>query len=115
MKVYIAGPMTGYKNLNYDAFNTAEEILLEQGHEVRNPAKVEVPDGVKPTWEWFMKRTIPMMLECDVVVCLAGCAKSKGATMEMRIANELGIDVKLFPEFLGVDFNDRRFYGERDG
>jgi hypothetical protein len=37
--VYIAGPMTGYPEYNYPAFNEAEEILSQAGWEVINPAK----------------------------------------------------------------------------
>lgn len=32
MIVYIAGPMTGLPDLNYPAFNAAEEALTAAGH-----------------------------------------------------------------------------------
>ena len=39
MIVYIAGPMTGLPDLNYPAFNAAEEALTAAGHAVLNPAR----------------------------------------------------------------------------
>ncbi|EGF7427729.1 DUF4406 domain-containing protein, partial [Escherichia coli] len=38
MRVYIAGPMTGYKNFNREAFHEAEEKLKQKGCTVLNPA-----------------------------------------------------------------------------
>ena len=38
VRVYIAGPMTGYKNFNREAFHKAEEELKREGHTVLNPA-----------------------------------------------------------------------------
>ena len=37
MKIYIAGPMTGYKDLNRPAFREVQETLEAMGHEVFNP------------------------------------------------------------------------------
>ena len=41
-KVYIAGPMSGYEEFNFPAFNKAEELLRKSyGYEhVVNPAKL---------------------------------------------------------------------------
>ncbi|EKK0430642.1 DUF4406 domain-containing protein, partial [Escherichia coli] len=44
VRVYIAGPMTGYKNFNREAFHKAEEELKREGHTVLNPAVL--PDGL---------------------------------------------------------------------
>ena len=44
VRVYIAGPMTGYKNFNREAFHNAEEELKREGHTVLNPAVL--PDGL---------------------------------------------------------------------
>ncbi|EFK4962598.1 DUF4406 domain-containing protein [Escherichia coli] len=43
VRVYIAGPMTGYENFNREAFHKVEEELKREGHTVLNPAVL--PDG----------------------------------------------------------------------
>ncbi len=49
VRVYIAGPMTGYENFNREAFHKAEEELKREGHTVLNPAVL--PDGLtQPHW-----------------------------------------------------------------
>lgn len=77
-KVYIAGPMTGYPDLNRSAFFAAEEYLKGQGALIMNPAIL--PDG----WEHqdYMSIAIPMMMTCDTVAFLPGWQESKGANME---------------------------------
>ena len=44
VRVYIAGPMTGYENFNREAFHRAEDALKREGHTVLNPAVL--PDGL---------------------------------------------------------------------
>ncbi|WP_137975293.1 DUF4406 domain-containing protein, partial [Salmonella enterica] len=44
MKIYIAGPMTGRKKFNRDAFNKEADRLMKHGHTVLNPASL--PDGL---------------------------------------------------------------------
>ncbi|MGX9389638.1 DUF4406 domain-containing protein [Nitrobacteraceae bacterium UC4449_H16] len=41
MKIYLAGPMAGYPDHNFPAFNAKAADLRSRGHEVYNPAEVE--------------------------------------------------------------------------
>ena len=41
LKVYLAGPMAGYKDHNFPAFNAKAAELRALGHEVFNPAEIE--------------------------------------------------------------------------
>lgn len=47
MTVYIAGPMTGIPNYNFEAFFAAEAALLEQGYRVLNPARLGCVEGFR--------------------------------------------------------------------
>lgn len=88
-KVYIAGPMTGRKGFNYEAFHKKAKELRRQGLEVVSPAE-DVPAGCKE-WEDFMKVGIAKMLACDAVYMMVGWEQSRGARMEHGIAKDLGM------------------------
>lgn len=40
--IYIAGPMSGYPEFNFPAFNRADRLLSDSGWDVWNPAKKEL-------------------------------------------------------------------------
>ncbi len=60
VRIYIAGPMTGYENFNREAFHKAEEALKQEGHTVLNPAVL--PDGL--TQPHYMDICMAMILLC---------------------------------------------------
>ena len=41
MRIYIAGPMTGYAEMNFPAFNTAAARVRALGHEAVNPVEID--------------------------------------------------------------------------
>ena len=93
MIVYIAGPMSGLPQHNYPAFNRAEEKLAALGYTVLNPVHVDLlNDTGKPqAWDWYMRKTIAMLVEADAVALLEGWQKSTGARLEKHIALELNM------------------------
>jgi hypothetical protein len=90
-KVYIAGPMSGYKEFNFPAFNRVEELLRETyGYKhVVNPAKLH-PTTDLP-WIEFLKQDLRELITCDAVFLLKGWEKSRGATLEALVAYILGL------------------------
>ena len=97
-KVYIAGPMSGYEEFNFPAFNRVEELLRESyGYKhVINPAKLH-PTTDLP-WVEFLKRDLRELIACDAVFLLKGWEKSRGATLEAFVAYTLGLHLyKNFP------------------
>lgn len=88
-KVYIAGPMTGYPQLNYPAFHAAAARLRGMGFEVISPA--ELNPETTPYRE-AMLNDILALVECDHICMLQGWQASKGATLEHHIAAVLGIE-----------------------
>ncbi len=90
-KVYIAGPMSGYEEFNFPAFNRVEELLRGGcGYKrVINPAKLH-PTTDLP-WVEFLKRDLRELIACDAVFLLKGWEKSRGATLEAFVAYILGL------------------------
>ncbi len=91
MKIYVAGPMTGHKDLNFPAFHAAASALRAAGWEVVNPAEVN-PDHTM-AWADCMRRDITALVGCDAIVLLDGWMSSKGARLERHIAVELDMAV----------------------
>ena len=111
--IYVAGPMRGYPDWNYCAFNSTEKMLADRGWKVINPASLdsnyEETAGMETTPESFdpdknedehavirkiMKRDCDVVCdECDAIFMLDGYRGSKGAMTEMWLAKSLGLDV----------------------
>lgn len=91
--LYIAGPMTGLPEFNYAAFNEAAEELRAAGFTVLNPVDVDIADATEGerTWQWYMRRTLKMMLDADAIATLPGWRNSKGASIEVDTADRIGI------------------------
>lgn len=103
MKTYIAGPMTGKDDWNFPAFHAAAKELRARGDLVVNPAELDEADEVLPgerPWDWYLRRDLKEMLQCDAVYALEGWEESKGAQLEIYVANELGIPVEFQVETL---------------
>jgi len=88
--LYIAGPMTGLPEFNFPAFHKAEDRLCAVGFEVLNPARNDEPSP--PTWENWMRLALAQVVRADGVALLRGWEKSKGAQLEVRVAQALGIE-----------------------
>jgi len=97
MKVYLAGPMRGYPQFNFPAFDEATALLRGQGHDVFSPAERDrdvdnfdpEKDKVK-SLSYYMQFDLPEVCKADAVVCLPGWEKSQGARLEVHVARELG-------------------------
>jgi hypothetical protein len=110
MKVYIAGPMSGYEDWNFPAFFEAERQLLELGYEVINPAHNDgatvqealesagSPDRPNNMWSWYMRRDLPHVMEVDALCVLPGWQKSKGAKLEVHVATAIGIPLMVLKD-----------------
>lgn len=82
MIVYIAGPMKGYPENNWQAFAKAQDQLEELGCVVLNPAVL--PDGMPA--DAYMPICLAMVQQADAVYCLPGWVDSLGATVERQFA-----------------------------
>ena len=97
--LYIAGKVTGLPDLNKPKFEAATTQLRNMGYIVRNPH--EICTGRHPDdWEGCMRDCIRVMMECDAVLLLDDWWDSKGAYLEAKIAEKVGIRVFQLADFL---------------
>lgn len=89
--IYVAGPMSGYKDLNFPSFNKAADEFRLNGWTVLNPADHGVIEGA--TWEDYLRFDITKLIQCDTIYLLEGWQDSKGAQLEYLIAERLGMKV----------------------
>lgn len=95
--IYVCGPMTGYLEHNYPAFNTAAATLRAMGYvNVVNPAELHPFVGKSETWDYYLRKDIHAMLTCSVLLLLEGWEQSKGAKLECHIAQQLNFMIVSF-------------------
>lgn len=97
--VYVSGPMTGIKDNNEPAFNRATAALRRKGYKVVNPAEYD-KSGQLLSWADCLRRDLTLMCEkCSSVALLPGWEKSRGATLEVYVAEKLGMRVALVKSY----------------
>lgn len=100
MTAYVAGPMTGIEGFNYPAFHRAVRTLryvgipaLSAAHdEFGEPVDPPTPDDAKP-YGYYLRHALRILLDCDEVVLLPGWEESRGASIEVKVAQALGMPV----------------------
>lgn len=98
MRVYISGPMTGMKDLNFPAFNYYAGVLRAVGYEVVNPVELN-PDPTTP-WDKCMRADLKALCDCDALALLPGWENSKGAHLELHVAHRIGLKIGPLADFL---------------
>lgn len=88
---YLSGPMTGKPDYNFPEFNRVAQSLRDQGHTVFNPAenfngRTDLPR------ETYMRADIEALLKSKAIYLLDGWEESKGASTELLVALELGLE-----------------------
>ncbi len=96
MKIYIAGPMRGMPNYNFDAFNEAAEWLRAKGYEVYNPAELPGQQFTDATnREALAVELAWVATNADAIYMLHGWEQSRGAMAEWALARALN-DILIF-------------------
>jgi hypothetical protein len=107
-QVYLCGPITGLPDNNKPAFLDAQRKLVAIGFTVFNPHNlcediVANHHGTsEELWQACMKRDIPWMLKCDLVILLPGWSVSRGASIERALAQQVGIPTVLLDEYIST-------------
>ncbi|KKL85578.1 hypothetical protein LCGC14_1953350, partial [marine sediment metagenome] len=82
---------------NYPAFDTAAVILRRRGFSVLNPAETDAGSSDRPR-SFYLRVDIANLLRATKIVILPGWEGSPGATLEVAIARELGLEVLTYPD-----------------
>lgn len=117
-KIYIAGPMTGYEEFNFRAFDTWRDYYKKLGWQVFSPADHDrtllgksdnwMPDekDSKGPWKsWAMENapSLRVMLgadlewisqQADAILMLKGWENSRGANAEWALAKALDLEIR---------------------
>ena len=112
MRFYIAGPMSGYKNWNFPAFDRAKQELLANGHWPLSPADLDrfwgLREEINTLPDWFdradaLLRDFELIKHSDGIYLLEGWSDSSGAKAEVAFAEAIGkaiyLEVKGVPNF----------------
>jgi len=90
-RIYVAGPMRGYPNLNFDAFNAKTKELRDKGYVVINPVEIN-PDQAANYLD-CMREDIRAITQCTSIYLLKGWENSEGANAEYQVARMLKLKV----------------------
>ncbi len=82
--------MTGHDDHNFPAFHAAAGRFRQAGWDVANPAenfggRTDLPR------EAYLRADITMLAQCDAIALLPGWERSAGATLEVVLAREIGL------------------------
>ena len=99
--LYVAGPMRGYKDFNFPAFDAAADRLRADGWRVLNPAEHDRNGGFDETLNTLdgfdmhdaFRWDIEAVLASDAIYMLAGWENSHGANIEHSVAKAIGLEL----------------------
>lgn len=85
--------MSGLPEHNIPAFIAAAARLRQMGLVVLNPA--ELPHTTMPgaTWEDCIRADVEALMRCGAVAVLPGWQRSRGATLEVYLARQIGLPI----------------------
>jgi hypothetical protein len=98
-KIYIAGKIGDLPEKVYkDNFKYAKDELLKNGFEDDETiSPVDLPHDHGRTWSDYMKEDIQAIMTCTHLYALKNWRQSPGATIEVNLANSVGIIVIYQP------------------
>ena len=93
--VYLSGPISNGGTATPERIKRNEEKFKEIRLKFDPSTRVLDPTQIlrQETWEDYMKLTIAMLCEADFMVLLPGWEESRGAVLEVFLANTLNIPI----------------------
>lgn len=84
-KIYLCGPMSGYPEHNYPAFDKASSLLRKDGYNVFSPHE-NFGGDVGRSREEYMAVDLTNVIDADGIVLLPGWGESQGCNTEVMTA-----------------------------
>lgn len=98
MKLYLAGPMSRYPDLNRGVFSAAAKVLSVAGFDPFDPSLLHVVGWTQLDYiRWALRE----MLTCDGIATLPGWTESWGADIEVRTAHSVLLPVLPVDRWIG--------------
>lgn len=93
--VYVAGPMRGYADFNFPAFDAARDFLKSAGHTVISPADMDrdLDGGVIRPVDVYIDRDVAAIRRVTRLAVLPGWEHSTGAAAEFFLARWRGLPI----------------------
>ena len=92
MKIYISGKITGLDLAEATLlFHRGELELLAMAQEAINP--MTLPHKHDKSWQSYMRECIKALCDCDGIYMIGDWINSKGAAIELHIAQVLGLKI----------------------
>ena len=93
MKIYISGPITDNDQKQVKkSFAAIDYFIKKQGHTPVNPLLVDPPENLEDkeeVWQYYMRKAICLLMECDAIYMHPSWSTSKGASLERALALSL--------------------------
>lgn len=96
-KIYISGKITNNPVYKLQ-FAEAERVLKFAGLQPVNPAREILPEG--STWADYMRHDIRLLCDCGAIYMLTNWRQSRGARLEWRLAQKLGLKIIYQRDYL---------------
>ena len=102
---YVSGPMSGYPEYNYPAFQRCCDRLRNIGFKLISPHEIKPPKvnmAEEQMWVWYMQECAKQFRGVDGgIIMLRGWPESRGANMELGWALTGRLPVYLYLEVPG--------------
>ena len=112
-RIYLSGPMTGFPEHNFPAFNAEAARLRGLGYDVVNPVDLN-PIEAQSSWHQCMRNDLAALLTCDALALLDGWNGSAGAHLEMHVAHRVGMEIIVAREIVDTPHRPRNPVAQSD-
>lgn len=101
MLYYLAGPMTGYPEYNWPAFEYASDMLRSDSWDIISPHENDHEEtletrGSTLPYAGYLADDFKLLLDCGGIILLQGWTASRGAMAEFQYAVTADMEIWLF-------------------